>query len=179
MRSLGRFASALATLALCAGVAVGAPARFTIASATFRDNAFMPKSTVYDKGGCRGGNRSPELHWTGAPKATKSFALVAHDPDAPAPGGWYHWVAYNIPPTTRNLAFGARVAPGQLGTTSFGATGYGGPCPPPGNVHHYRFTLYALNEPSLRGSALTGPQVEAAVRGHILAQTVTIGLYKQ
>src|SRR5580704_15199694 len=46
---------------------------------------------------CGGQNRSPALAWSASPMGTKSFALVMHDPDAPMPGGFYHWVVYNIP----------------------------------------------------------------------------------
>jgi len=44
-----------------------------------------------------GENISPELSWQNAPAETKSFALVVHDPDAPMPGGFTHWLVYNIP----------------------------------------------------------------------------------
>ncbi|HEY6326143.1 MAG TPA: YbhB/YbcL family Raf kinase inhibitor-like protein, partial [Candidatus Cybelea sp.] len=46
---------------------------------------------------CGGFDRSPELEWSGVPKGTKSFALIMHDPDAPIPGGFYHWVVYDLP----------------------------------------------------------------------------------
>ena len=35
--------------------------------------------------------------WADAPKGTESFALIVHDPDAPIPGGFFHWVVYNLP----------------------------------------------------------------------------------
>lgn len=148
---------------------------FTIASATFRPGGTMPMSTVYTR--CGGENRSPELHWQGAPKAARSFALIAHDPDAPHPGGWYHWIVYNLPASTSSLAQNAALPASELGTTSFGQPGYGGPCPPPGNPHRYNFTLYALDEPTVSGTNLTGPQLEAAMKGHVLAQTRVTGLF--
>lgn len=148
---------------------------FTIASATFKPNETMPISTVYTR--CDGTNRSPELHWQGAPKGTRSFALIMHDPDAPHPGGWYHWIIYNMPASTTSLPEDATVPPEELGLTSFEQPGYGGPCPPPGKPHHYNFTLYALDETSVTGTNLTGPQLEQAMQGHILAQTRLTGLY--
>lgn len=151
-------------------------AAFVLASSTFHAGAAMPKSTVYAK--CGGQNVSPELHWSGAPAKTRSFALIAHDPDAPAPGGWYHWVAYNIPASTHALSAGAVLpSPSQLGKTSFGETAYGGPCPPPGKPHHYNFTLYALDVGSVAGSHLTGPELKAAILTHTLARTTVTGLY--
>ena len=68
-----------------------------------------------------------------------------HDPDAPMPGGFYHWVVYNIPAGTHALVGDAKLSPAQLGSTSAGKPGYYGPCPPPGPAHHYTITLYALD----------------------------------
>lgn len=149
---------------------------FTLASTTFKPETTMPIRTVYTQ--CGGENVSPELHWKGAPKRTRSFAIVTHDPDAPAPGGWYHWVVYNVPATTHELLEGATLAPTVLGKTSFGSAGYGGPCPPPGKVHHYNFTLYALDKRGISGTNLTGPELEKAMQGHVLAKTTLTGLYQ-
>ena len=58
--------------------------------------------------------------------------------------------------------------------------GYDGPCPPWNDsiVHHYRFTLYALN---LRNCPVagrfTGPDVLAAIEGRILDSAVLTGKY--
>lgn len=150
---------------------------FVLASSTFKPNATMPATTEYNRSGCKGGNISPELHWSGAPAGTKSFALVMHDPDAPAPGGWYHWVVYDIPATTHAFAAGAKLPDNELGHTSWGEDAYGGPCPPPGAPHHYNFTLYALDTASIGKQRLTGPQVEAAVAHHTLARTTLTGLF--
>lgn len=152
---------------------------FTLASKTFAESATMPLSTVY--GACGGGNRPPELHWSGAPAGTKSFALTIHDPDAPAPGGWWHWVVFNIPAsrTNFNLTAESTVTPWIDGTSSFNTRGYGGPCPPPGRPHHYNFTLYALDMPNVPGasSATTGPDLLKSIEGHVLAKTTLTGLY--
>lgn len=152
---------------------------FVLASSTFKPNATMPISTEYNRSGCKGGNLSPELHWSGAPAGTKSFAIVMHDPDAPAPGGWYHWVAYNIPASTHAFSAGTKLPGNELGKTSWDENAYGGPCPPAGPAHHYNFTLYALDVPSLSTEHLTGPQVEAAVAKHTLAKTTLTGLYSK
>ena len=104
-----------------------------------------------------GANVSPSLSWTGAPAAAKSFALIVHDPDAPTGvGGFTHWIVYNIPASAKGFAKGAGSKGGTLpagaqqATTSFGAPGYGGPCPPAGDKpHRYVFTLYALNAEKL------------------------------
>ncbi len=145
---------------------------FSLASATFKPHATMPLATVYTQ--CGGQNRSPELHWSGAPKGTKSFALIVHDPDAPHPGGWYHWVAYNIPPSQHELRDGYNAG---IGVTDLGKPGYNGPCPPPGKPHHYDFTLYALDIARVHGRYLSGPQLQAVIATHVLAQTTLTGMY--
>jgi len=144
----------------------------------FHDNGFMPAKTAYDKAGCSGANASPKLQWSGVPPGTRSMALIVHDPDAPAPGGWYHWIAYNLSPAVRGLRERAALRTDQLGMTSFHTTGYGGPCPPPGKPHHYHFVLYALDVPRMNGT-LTGPQLLAGMRGHIMGIAETIGLYRR
>lgn len=152
-----------------------AAAAFTLASLTFNPNSTLPPTTVYN--GCGGANISPELHWANAPRATRSFALTAFDPDAT--GGWYHWVAYNIPASTGRLAAGARLPLMELGASSFKQLGYGGPCPPPGKVHHYIFTLYALDVRRIGRSGMTGPRLETALRRHVLARATVTGLYSR
>lgn len=152
-----------------------AAAAFVLTSATFKGNSTMPLSTVYTQ--CGGSNMSPQLEWRGAPAGTKSFALIVHDPDAPRPGGWYHWIVYNLLPTAHELPSGVKLSPSQLGRTDFGEEAYGGPCPPPGKPHHYNFTLYALDVPNIPQRHLTGPQLESAIANHVLAKTTLTGLY--
>lgn len=58
--------------------------------------------------------------------------------------------------------------------------GYDGPCPPWNDelVHHYVFTLYALDVAQLPVEGkLTGAQVRAALAGHVLAQASLTGTY--
>ena len=150
---------------------------FAVTTTTFKPNAAMPVKTAYNKSGCTGGNRSPELHWRSAPAGTRSFAIVMHDPDAPAPGGWYHWVVYNIPRAQTELGENAAIPNARLGTTSWGEAAYGGPCPPPGKAHHYNTTVYALDVQRLSGNHLTGPQLEAAIAKHTLGKATITGLY--
>jgi Raf kinase inhibitor-like YbhB/YbcL family protein len=121
---------------------------------------------------CGGQNRAPALRWSGAPAGTKSFALLMHDRDAPIAGGFYHWVAYDIPGSAQRFGGGDPLANGaQLGVTSEGHATYYGPCPPPGPAHHYTVTLYALDVAHVGGHApLTGAQLKEFVAGHVLAQ---------
>lgn len=125
---------------------------FTLTSAEAKAGATLAAAQVFNGMGCTGQNISPSLSWTGAPAGTKSFALTMYDPDAPTGSGWWHWMVYNIPATSKSLPAGAGDKAKKLlptgamqGPTDFGSAGYGGPCPPPGDKpHRYIFTLYAL-----------------------------------
>ncbi|MBC5823301.1 MAG: YbhB/YbcL family Raf kinase inhibitor-like protein [Candidatus Eremiobacteraeota bacterium] len=146
---------------------------FSLRSADFTSGHSMPLRYSYDRGGCSGQNISPQLRWSHVPPATKSFALAVFDPDARNGAGWWHWVMFDIPRGVRQLSPGAgQTSDARLGmqaTSSFGTTGYGGPCPPPGDPsHHYVFTLYALNVVRLPGATtgMTGAQLLALLKGH-------------
>ena len=145
------------------------------------------KSQAFGQGGpiparytCDGQDISPPLSWSGAPAGTKSFALIADDPDAPA-GTWVHWVVWNIPaganaleenvPEKDTLPNGAR-----QGTTDFGRIGYGGPCPPSG-THRYYFKLHALDATLNLTRSTTKKDLEKAMQGHVLAQADWMGTY--
>ncbi|MCM2306630.1 MAG: YbhB/YbcL family Raf kinase inhibitor-like protein [Sulfuritalea sp.] len=143
-------------LLLAAGLALagGAQAeKFKLGSDDIKAAAPIAEEQVFQGFGCSGKNISPGLKWSGAPKGTKSFALLVHDPDAPTGGaGWWHWVVTNIPADVAELPKGAGKADGsalpkgaaQI-ATDFGGPGWGGPCPPVGDKpHRYNFTLHAL-----------------------------------
>lgn len=145
-----------------------------VRSTDFSDGGVIPtRAMAVD---CGGENRSPQLTWSGVPEGTKSLALIVHDPDAPMTGGFYHWVIYNLPATTRALAADAMLDAKQLGENSAGKAGYYGPCPPPGPLHHYIFTLYALDIARISAdSPLTATQLEGRMNGHILARGLLHG----
>jgi hypothetical protein len=158
------------------------PARFLVTSDTVVDGQRMPDRTVYAGATCTGGNRSPALQWTTPPAGTRSLVVWGHDPDAPRPGGWTHWVVMDLPPTLTGLPEGAgsepRPAGGRSGTTDFGEPRYGGPCPPPGPAHRYVFTVYAVDLPALPvPDGALWPVVEAALQGHIRASAAVMGTW--
>lgn len=136
--------------------------------------AFENGGTIPEKYGCNGEDISPELRISGAPNGTKGFALVLDDPDSPS-GKFVHWVSWNIPAGTTSIAEG--VSPGTSGKNSFGRSGYGGPCPPPGPAHNYLFRIYALNAMLNISAGSTKEQLDAAMQGHILAQAELRGKY--
>tara|TARA_A100001011_G_scaffold376731_2_gene439654 strand:+ start:7348 stop:7824 length:477 start_codon:yes stop_codon:yes gene_type:complete len=120
-----------------------------LTSSAFNDGTNIPQQYTGE-----GADISPQLSWTDAPEATKSFALICHDPDAPliSPGsyGYVHWVLYNIPFNINSLEENTDLY--TSGVNDFGNLGYGGPMPPNGHgIHHYYFWLLALDlEPSLQ-----------------------------
>jgi hypothetical protein len=119
---------------------------------------------------------------------------------------FFHWLLLDIPSTTREIASSShsngvrpRGKPGP--TTADGLRhgvndftkwfsgnvqmegryyGYDGPAPPWNDaiIHHYEFTLYALDVPHLQVQGeLTGPNVKAALEGHVLAEATLTGTY--
>jgi Raf kinase inhibitor-like YbhB/YbcL family protein len=101
--------------------------------------------------GCHGDNVSPELHWENAPAGTQSFAVTIYDKDAPTGSGFWHWLIFNIPADATglksdagNIAKGLAPAGAIQSNSDYGVPGYGGPCPPPGLIHEYLITVFAL-----------------------------------
>jgi hypothetical protein len=148
---------------------------------TLTTNAFTPGGTIPRKFTCEGPDISPALKWSGAPGGTQSYALIADDPDAPV-GTWVHWVLYDLPAGTVELAENVpkqeQLPSGALqGRNDFRKIGYGGPCPPPGPAHRYFFKLYALDTKLNLKPGATKAEVEKAMKGHVLAQAELMGKY--
>ena len=155
----------LPALVLSLSVSAQRPATFTLSSNDVGGQATMRQ--VFNSSGCTGENISPQLSWANAPEGTKSFAITVYDPDAPTGSGWWHWLAFDLPATTKELPSGAGT-PGGAGMpaeavqsrTDFGGPGYGGPCPPPGHgPHQYMVTVYALKTDKLGLVANATPAV--------------------
>lgn len=147
-----------------------------VVSPAWKDGASIPKKFTGD-----GADLSPPLVFEGVPAATKAFALVCDDPDAPV-GTWVHWVIYDIPGSARGLAEGvprnATLSDGTLqGRNSWKKTGYGGPSPPPGTPHRYFFRLYALREPLGLRPGLTAKEVESAAQAKSIEWAKFLGTY--
>jgi Raf kinase inhibitor-like YbhB/YbcL family protein len=123
-------------------------------------------------------NLSPPLSWSGVPEETQSLALICVDTAV----GFLHWALYNIPPTATELPEGlpgiSSLEGGLLqGRNDYGEMGYGGPCPPTGDIHPYVFTLYALDVALQLPAGADGESVSQAIEGHILAQAELVGFY--
>ena len=137
-------------------------------------SAFQEGGNIPSKFTCDGSDTSPPLQITGVPSEAKSLVLIADDPDAPS-GLFTHWLIWNIPPRINSIPESS--APkGVHGTNDFGKSDYKGPCPPPG-THRYSFKVFALDrELDLRGGAKRS-QLDAAMKGHVVAQGVLVGRY--
>lgn len=150
--------------------------KFQLTSTAFQQGQPVPPEYTAD-----GENKSPPLKWSEPPEATKSFALVCEDPDAPK-GTFTHWVAFNLPAESRELAEAVPKEPSLpngtvQGTSGMGHIGYAGPAPPPGKPHHYYFKLYALDTPLDLQAGASLADVRSAIRGHVVAETQLMGTY--
>ena len=130
---------------------------------------------------------SPALRWTNPPAATKSFALIMDDPDAP-PGTWVHWVLYDLPLTLKELPQGVpKTEDGPAGSKQgvcwgvdqFERVGYYGPLPPPGRPHRYFFKLYALDKLLGLKPRATKAQLLTVFSGHVLTEAGLMGTYQR
>lgn len=159
-----------------------------------------------EDGKSKGGeNYRPTIRWSGAPAGTKSYAVVVKDPDVPADftdAGkegkvvkedakrqlFYHWALADIPASVQEIPgsksyeapdFGVK-ASGSLAKYVDDPTQYGGPCPPWNDerIHHYHFTVYALDVASLKLPAeATAAQVEKALESHVIGSGSVVGTY--
>lgn len=153
----------------------------TLTSTDFANGGPLPTNSA--QAGCGGTNQSPQIAWSAGPASTQSYALTVFDPDAPTGTGFWHWTLFNIPPGTTSLYSGFGSAPpvGTSGLSDYGTLGYGGPCPPVGDiVHHYIFTVYALNTVLTGMPAQTsGAYLIFSLRQSVVAMGTYIGTYQR
>lgn len=149
-------------------------------------DAFRPHESIPREYSGEGKDISPLLRWRDVPAGARELALVVEDPDA-AGGPWVHWLVYNIPAAVTALPMGVPTTvvlanpPGAAqGMNSWSRVGYGGPMPPRGaGLHHYIFTLYALDNPLGLAPGLEREEVLAAIEGHVLDQGELVGTYQR
>src|SRR5438093_11479870 len=137
--------------------------------------AFQGGGDIPAKFTCNGTNVSPGLQISGVPNEAKSLVLIVDDPDAPR-GLFTHWLVWNNQPKPTQVAENSAPAGAVQGTSDFGKRNYGGPWTPSG-THRYFFKIFALDtkldlKPSARRAEL-----DAAMRGHILAQGELMARY--
>ena len=140
---------------------------------SIKSPAFQHNSPIPKKYSCDGQDTNPPITIEGAPKETKSFALIVDDPDAPG-GTFDHWVVWNIPAATNKIPENSK--PGAEGLNGARHQGYMGPCPPSG-THRYFFKVYALDTELSLGAKSTKKDLEKTMQGHTVAKGELIGLY--
>jgi Raf kinase inhibitor-like YbhB/YbcL family protein len=157
---------------------------FTVTSSDVTGGAQLPMSAVHDSAG--GKNTSPQLSWSGAPEGTRSYVVTCFDPDAPIPGGFWHWIAVNLPATATDLPAGAGADDASLPGDGFhvrndmSARAYAGAAPPPGDQpHRYYFVVHAVDVAALD----VDENASAAVVGfnlafHTLARAIVTPTYQ-
>lgn len=145
-------------------------------------DAFENAQPLPAKHTCDGQNVSPPLRWTAGPAKTQGYALVVNDVDAR--GDFVHWVVSGIPAGQTALAegVGASESAGSglvQGKNGFGKQGYGGPCPPKGKAHRYRFHLFALDQQPGLKPGMTANDLRRAINEHVLDQGELVGTHQR
>jgi hypothetical protein len=153
---------------------------WTLSSTAFKNGERIPRKYTGD-----GDDVSPPLSWASPPAKTVELALICDDPDAPR-GTFTHWVLYGLPASTTALPENVaktetvpRLGGAKQGRNSAGKTGYLGPSPPPGPVHHYHFILYALDAKLDLKPGATAKDLRKVMEVHALGQTELVGLYSR
>jgi len=148
---------------------------FAIKSSVFKDGEFIPSRYT-----CDGENINPLLEIKNVPPGTKSLVLIMDDPDATRGVTWDHWLLFNIDPKTHYIAEDSVPVGAYQGRNSWGNINYGGPCPPRGSKpHRYFFKVYALDTLLDLPEGATKQEIEQAMKNHIIAEAVLIGLYQR
>jgi Raf kinase inhibitor-like YbhB/YbcL family protein len=147
-------------------------AKLTVTSPAFKQGGAIPlANSAY------GQNQMPGLSWTAGPAGTKSYLVIMEDPDAPTPKPYLHWIAANIPVTTTTLPAAMVGLPGIIQATArTGMNQYFGPRPPRG-VDNYNFQVFALDTTITGQDGITLADVQAQMKGHVLASGVLVGTY--
>jgi Raf kinase inhibitor-like YbhB/YbcL family protein len=156
----------------------------TVSSTSIQNNSRLPEAHVFDGWGMTGGNLSPQLSWSGAPEATKGYAVTCFDPDAPTPSGFWHWLLLGIPADVTSLDVGAGIAEKAPAgafhvANDFGDKKYDGAAPPAGDQsHRYLFAVHALDTDDLGLDDTASAAVTAFTMGmHTLARGVISASY--
>lgn len=158
--------SLLVTMANLSGNA----SKLSVTSTAFKNNGMIPYKYT-----CDGKNINPPVIIGNIPGNTASLAVIMEDQDS---SGYVNWVMWNIPLVNKYIR--EHHAPGTEGPNSKGTSGYTGPCPFPGMIHHYKITAYAVDvmldlAPGNNKAAL----LKAMGSIHILAKGELIGQYKK
>lgn len=169
-------------------IAMSAALLFLTGCGTVITPTLQLSSSAFEHGGripvahtCDGANLSPPLSWSAPPEGTASLAVIMDDPDA---RGFVHWVLFDLPPDVQALAGGIPpdqpIPGGAVQGAGGGGVGYFGPCPPEHRgPHRYSLRVYALDSHLGLPKGASKAEVDAAMRGHILAMGELVGVYER
>jgi len=126
---VGVFGAVAAAVAILALAAPADAASLAVKSSAFKSGHAIPSKYAFCAPAAQGhigggGNVSPQIAWSKGPKGTKSYAIIASDPDVPSvltdlnkegktlPVNmkrvvFYHWVLVDIPGDATEIAEGA------------------------------------------------------------------------
>ncbi|MEO2154445.1 MAG: YbhB/YbcL family Raf kinase inhibitor-like protein [Nanoarchaeota archaeon] len=141
----------------------------------FKNNSLIPKTYT-----CDGKDINPWIKITNYKQIKEKLekegvdniylVVIVHDPDAPK--DFVHWLA--VIPFSNEIQEGSSQKGLYLeGKNDFGFIGYGGPCPPKNQIHHYYFEFCLVNE---KPKELTYDYLQKECENAI-AKTTIIGLY--
>jgi Raf kinase inhibitor-like YbhB/YbcL family protein len=168
-----RNAIVLGAVAIGLATAIGAGGgKMKITTTVFQEGGNIPSKFT-----CDGADANPPLRFEGVPAEAKSLALIVDDPDAPG-GLFTHWLVWNIDPKTTAVEENGAPSNSVQGKNDFGKSGYGGPCPPSG-THRYFFKIFALDRQLDLAAGSKRAQLDAQMRGHIIAQGELMGRYSR
>jgi Raf kinase inhibitor-like YbhB/YbcL family protein len=169
-----------ADLAVAHTELTGINASVEISSAAFEYNEVIPSRYTAD-----GEGLSPPLEWHGVPANTAALVLLIEDADSPTPHPLVHAIAWDLPTQDGSLPEGALrnhagKAETPAGRNSYLQASYLPPDPPSGHgPHRYVFQLFALDRPLSFASPPGRGELLDALRGHVLAKGLLIGLYER
>ena len=143
---------------------------------------FANNGTIPNANTCDGAGTEPTISWSAVPAHTKTVAVVVDDPDAPK-GDFLQWLVIGLPAKAGSVPSRAPSV-SELDNTG-GTRGWSAPCPPAGSIHHYRFSVYALNDYVCadNGDSSNGPdcsppssvQALPQIQGTAIARGVLVG----
>jgi hypothetical protein len=147
-------------------------------------SAFSEGGSISAKYTADGANVSPPLTISNVPSGAQSLALIVDDQSA---SGFTHWLFWNIRADTTTIPEGTGGVSGyalaesenKQGTNDFSNIGYGGPDPPEGSTHTYRFKLYALDATLTLEAGASKAELEQAMTGHVVATATLTGTYSR
>jgi Raf kinase inhibitor-like YbhB/YbcL family protein len=151
----------------------GSVSSMTVTSKSFPSDLQIPVDYS-----CDGKDVSPQLTWSAPPQGTKALVVMVDDPDASS-GSFTHWILLNLPPEMLSLAEAVDPASietarqgspsgAKVGQNDFRNVRYNGPCPPRGDLHRYRFWIYAADQVLPLNEGATRADLDAALSGHLL-----------